>query len=321
MKHCRAVHASSTSLQVGIDTVKTLLHHVHPSSPVNTVIPLSSGAHAAVFRIELDNAARPFVLKLYRKDWQMRQEVYVYDIIRHRTDLPCPEIIQCDDSKAVVAHSYILMTMVRGHTVRGLHLRSDDYGTIYRRMGEALRALHEITFRHYGYASSVDIINPVTTNAEYMSCKFMDHLRDFQRLGGDSTLHAQVQEYVAARRHLFDSCTTAVLCHNDLHEGNVLVAQAAGRWEISGIIDVCTAILADPLLDVARTDYASAVGDVTKRAGLLDGYGPMRDDWERAMKIYTLHHALEAWNWFAKHGHPPGALSHIAANIGKVACG
>lgn len=46
---------------------------------------------------------------------------------------------------------------------------------------------------------------------------------------------------------LFDNCGSAVLCHDDLHEGNVLVAQRPGGWQVTGVIDVENAIVADPL--------------------------------------------------------------------------
>ena len=96
------------------------------------------------------------------------------------------------------------------------------------------------------------------------------------------------------------NATTPVLCHNDFHDGNVLVEPATGR--VTGFIDVENAIAADPLMDLAKTQSYSIHGDEQKLAGLQEGYGDLPPDWRERTTLYRLYHSLELWDWFASIG-------------------
>lgn len=80
-------------------------------------------------------------------------------------------------------------------------------------------------------------------------------------------------------------CLGPVLCHNDLHEGNVLVVQNGDGWNVQGFVDVENAIAADPLLDLAKTDYYSIHGHEAKLAGLADGYGSPQTRWGERIQL------------------------------------
>lgn len=71
-----------------------------------------------------------------------------------------------------------------------------------------------------------------------------------------------MQERVTAGTHLFAACGCAVLCHNDLHEGNVLVD---GVGAVTGFIDVENMIAADPLIDLAKTLQYDLTASATNR--------------------------------------------------------
>ena len=116
-----------------------------------------------------------------------------------------------------------------------------------------------------------------------------------------------------------DGCEGPVLCHGDLHEANILVSEAPEGWKVEGIVDVGGAIAADPLFDLAGTDYWSARGDPTKRAGLLKGYGGLRREWEEAVAVYSLHHALELWHWFHRAGRSDEMVRTIISDPERLA--
>jgi len=69
-------------------------------------------------------------------------------------------------------------------------------------------------------------------------------------------------------------------------------------WQVRGFVDVENAIAADPLIDLAKTDYYSIHDDKAKLDGLLDGYGELPSDWRERTTLYRLYHALELWDWF-----------------------
>ncbi|MGW7682395.1 phosphotransferase family protein [Kribbella sp. NPDC054772] len=167
---------------------------------------------------------------------------------------------------------------------------------MYTQLGELLQRVHRIAQPAYGYLTD-QILDPLPDNDQYMRRQFAKKLAEFEQLGGDAKLHAKLTTHVRDHAHLFADDTAAVLCHNDFHEGNILVD--TGTWRVTGFIDVENAIAADPLIDLAKTIQYSAHDDAGKLAGLTDGYGAVPAD---RMDIYRLYHSLELWDWFQSIG-------------------
>jgi aminoglycoside phosphotransferase (APT) family kinase protein len=212
------------------------------------------------------------------------------------------------------------MSKIDGDTVASVSdLTDDDSRDIYRQMGRGLKALHELTFPKFGYIPHTAPVEGWETNAEFMRAWFSRQLKQFEEHGGDPQLAQSMGQRVHASESLFAACTTATFCHNDLHEGNVLVAKNGNSWQITGFIDVGGAIAADPLFDVGRTDYWSTRGNPLKHEALLEGYGPMRPGWEAALQVYGLYHALELRNWFAREGDYPDMGRHIERDLKRLA--
>jgi hygromycin-B 7''-O-kinase len=146
--------------------------------------------------------------------------------------------------------------------------------SVYQQMGSFLARLHRIGQDAFGYVTT-EIADPKPTNTEYMTAQFATKLREFRQLGGEPALAAAIDRHVAERTALFADCEHAVLCHNDFHEGNILVRRDdQGDWQICGVIDVENAIAADPLTDLAKTDRYSIRGHRAKLDGLLAGLPP-----------------------------------------------
>jgi hygromycin-B 7''-O-kinase len=79
-------------------------------------------------------------------------------------------------------------------------------------------------------------------------------------------------------------------------------------------------VVADPLLDLARTDYHALGDNQTKRRAFLRGYGRLPPDWAARMALYRLHHALEFWNWSASTGKRT-RLADIRTDLEKMISG
>ncbi len=77
-----------------------------------------------------------------------------------------------------------------------------------------------------------------------------------------------------------------VLLHNDPHPWNVLVHEAAGRWECSAWLDWEYAWSGDPAWDLARLDLFRLKPIGPTPADFFDGYGEVPKDPERT--IYEL---------------------------------
>ena len=78
------------------------------------------------------------------------------------------------------------------------------------------------------------------------------------------------------------------------------------------------AIAADPVFDLARTDFWSTNGNPLKHAALLVGYGDLRAGWEEVLPLYSLYHAFELRNWFARWDLGSKRLDRSEADIRKL---
>ena len=108
------------------------------------------------------------------------------------------------------------------------------------------------------------------TNSTYMSFQFDKKLKEFTDRGGTVRLAQRVEAHVADRGYLLRECTQPVLCHNDLHSGNLLAKAADGNIRLSGALDFEGALAGDPLMDVAKALYYV---DEQAKCALLEGYG------------------------------------------------
>jgi len=265
--------------------------------------PLEGSATKRAFELTLEEDRR-LVLKLFdpAQAWQLQQEVLVYELLA-RTPVPVPSVLFADDSRELIDSDYVLLNKVGGAIVASLGpLPPEDAHAIYRLIGETLRHMHTVTFDQFGFFDRRGPVDPIERNRDFVSIWIGRGLERFGAAGGSPRLKAAIEQRVRNAVGALDGCEGPVLCHGDLHESNILVSEAPEGWKVEGVVDVGGAIAADPLFDLARTDYWSTRGDPTKRAGLFDGYGDLRRDWEEAIAVYSLHHALELWHWFHRAG-------------------
>ncbi len=269
---------------------------------VSSFQQLTGGAHGRVFELQLASGSPPLVLKLFDPEhaFELEQETLVYERLR-RVGVPVPDVLLADANREEVEAGWMLTSKLPGSIVGVLDLSPQDAREVYRTMGATLRRVHSIAFEHFGYFDRRGAIDPFATNRELMRAWFERDLERFSEAGGAPRLRAAIERRIEAGAEAIAGCRGAVLCHNDLHEANVLVERGPSGWAVTGVIDAGGAVAADPLFDRARTDYWSARGDPEKRAGLREGYGrPVRADFEAAIAVYSLHHALELWHWFAR---------------------
>ncbi|MFB8278862.1 phosphotransferase family protein [Nocardia colli] len=297
-----------------------ILRPVWPDVVVIDLRVRTGGQLSSVYEVRCAEPATSVIVKVYAEQWRWKQakEVFVYRLLRAHEVGPVPEILRVEPDTGVLGCAFTVLTMLPGQPLSQVSAYFDDaqLAHVYRQVGATLAAIHRIEQGSYGYLTT-RILDPEPDNTAYMTRQFTKKLNEFAELGGDSALHAGIRAYVANRVGLFRRCKVPVLCHNDLHEGNVLVGQVAGHWTMTGFIDVENALAGDPLLDLAKTDYYSVHGNPLKRAAVVDGYGELPEDWSATSALYRLYHALELWDWFASIG-DKAPLPGIADDIRQM---
>jgi Ser/Thr protein kinase RdoA (MazF antagonist) len=268
---------------------------------VGAVTERTGGQLSSVYEVQ---AADPVIVKVYAPEWRWKQakEVHVYGMLEPVVGGSIPRVLHVGDGVT-------MLSKIDGVPLS--QVEPPDWRAIYAQLGELLRRIHQIGQPAYGYLTD-QILDPLPDNDQYMRRQFAKKLHEFEQLGGDAKLHAAIGAHVDRHAHLFAANTAAALCHNDFHEGNILVDP--GTWRVNGFIDVENAIAADPLVDLAKTIQYSAHDHPGKRAGLTDGYGAVPND---RIDLYRLYHSLELWDWFASMGETTH-LDSIAQDLAKL---
>ncbi|MDR7384894.1 phosphotransferase family protein [Promicromonospora iranensis] len=275
------------------------------------VIPRSGGALSAVHEVRQADGP-PLVVKRYTAEWRWKQakEVYVLGLLNGSGALDgrVPEVVHVDAERAVT-----VLTLLPGRPLSDVPLEGAAERRTLAEVGSLTRALHEVRQPAFGYLTT-QVLDPLPTNRAYMTRQFDKKLAEFVDLGGDRDLYDAIRRSVEDRTELLDRCDQPVLCHNDLHAGNILVATDGDRRRVSGFVDVENAVAADPLMDLAKTiQYEFRRPDDAFEA-LVDGYGPLGEDGRERISLYRLYHALELWDWFAGIG-TTGPLGGIEVGL------
>jgi aminoglycoside phosphotransferase (APT) family kinase protein len=177
---------------------------------------------------------------------------------------------------------------------------TEQLASAYAQIGKLLRELHRIPMDAFGYIGPQGIWTDHPTNYAYLTHQFQRKLGQFTERGGAVHLARRIAAYVAAREQLLHAGTRAVLCHNDLHAGNLLATISDGTVRLTGVLDFEGALAGDPLMDLAKSLYY--LSEEKKRA-LLSGYGDMeREHWSQTLDLYHLYFVLELWCWMAEIG-------------------
>jgi aminoglycoside phosphotransferase (APT) family kinase protein len=292
-------------LQLTVATAQAIVEQAAPARVVTTVSRLHGGEIAAVYQIAFEGEAhQPLVLKVYPDElhWKMQKEVTVTGLIQDRLNVSVPRILLADDSKRLLGLNFTLMTRLDGSILGELeaNLAPVQRLSAYAQVGRLLREFHGISMDVFGYIGATGILAGHSTNRAYMTHQFQRKLNEFVERGGDAGLGQRLAGHFADRAELLNACTRAVLCHNDLHAGNLLATVSNGSLMLAGVLDFEGALAGDPLMDVAKALYYL---DAEARGALLEGYGVMeRAHWRQTIDLYHLYFMLELWCWMAQIG-------------------
>lgn len=293
--------------------MEELIQAVHPGAEIREVRPRTGGEISSVVEVACADPDVRLIVKTYPADqgWKLLKERHVYGLLPD--DVPTPGVLHA--SREPLA---LVLTRLPGRPLSEVSasLPPDDLRVLYAQMGRILASIHTRRMDGFGYIVN-RILDPVATNTEYMTSAFTRHLKDFRDQGGTPDLADRIEKHAAAHADVWQACTTPVLCHNDFHEGNVLVEQTPEGWHVTGIIDMENAVAADPVLDLAKTYAYAPPHSRPHMPALMDAYGTPPATWPEAFPLHRLHHALVLWTWFASIGNT-GPLESIATEMSDL---
>jgi Ser/Thr protein kinase RdoA (MazF antagonist) len=164
-------------------------------------------------------------------------------------------------------------------------LPPNERPALYRALGEAVAALHAVTYPGFGELADDATITPGLTWPEAL------------RLRAEAFIPAPEHRAYFTRalereRGLLEAITTPALTHEDLHQHNILVAPEGTGWRISGLLDFEKAWAGHAESDLARLDLWRGMS----HPALWEAYAavhPLPPEFQRRKLVYQLLWCLE----------------------------
>lgn len=305
-------------LKVSAKLAQTLVDRVRPGVAVASVTRIHGGEMAAIHEIGLGDGTS-LVLKVYPDSvrWKMSKEADIARLIDGRLGVASPRVLLTDDSRELLDLDFLVMTKLEGETLGRIEqsLTTGQRASAYAQIGALLRDFHRIPMPAFGYIGGNGISSPHTSNHAYVTSQFGRKLKEYVERGGADELARRIERHIATPADVLHDCMAAVLCHNDMHAGNLLASNAGGKLRLTGVVDFEGALAGDPLKDIAKALYY--LGDADRRS-VLDGYGDTgraRD--EAALALYHLLFVLELWCWMAQIGNS-APLPGLTADLERL---
>jgi len=273
-----------------------IVHAAFPRRRVLACEPLGNGLRNANFKLQLDPAPEPVVLRIYEHHASLCQkEIDLMRLVGGA--VPVPEVIHAAPRGWEDLPPFMLTRWIEGITYHDLK-RSGDHEAIAQAAqaaGAVLAAIARFRFPKPGWiAPGPTVASPLLEGADPMP-RFVDAC-----LASES-LQLRMPAELRDRTHaLIWSCAPryagldgeAALVHGDFNKRNLLVRQAGGRWSVAAVLDWEFAVSGAPLADLANfLRYERAARPLIEphfSAGYVRAGGRLPPDWRRLARLADL---------------------------------
>ncbi|GAA0587921.1 aminoglycoside phosphotransferase family protein [Paractinoplanes ferrugineus] len=239
---------------------------------------LSGGTFASVWRADLADG-RPVVVKVappatarllrYEAGLIPAEADYFASVAAGAPGVPVPEVL-------AVEPGWIITSMLPGSPLAG-----HDSVRARTELGAAIRRVHTITGRHFGYTGE-------RARGDDWPTAFAAIIDDLRADAADWDVPLPALDGVVARHHdVLAAVTRPALLHFDLWDGNVLVGPDGA---LTGLVDGERHLYGDPLLDFVSPALFHRIEEVPDHP-FLAGYQPEPfDDSARVrLALYRVH--------------------------------
>lgn len=192
------------------------------------------------------------------------REVAALDFAQGKLGIRTPELVHTGD---IEGWSYLVMTQLAGHASREVWATTGrrDRFEIISRLGLAMKELH---------AHEAPLRTALDRDWRgFVERQARDSVRRQRACGANPEWLESLPAYVAARLELLATQHRPVFLHGDIHAGNVLLEEAAGRWRVAGLIDFGDSLCGFNEYEFVAPGVLMVQGDRELQRALLLAYG------------------------------------------------
>jgi len=276
--------------------LERIVHTALPRSRVLGSEPLGDGLRNTSFKLYLDPASEPVVLRIYEHDVSLCQKEI--DLMRLVCgSVPVPEVIHAAPHGWEDQPPFTLTRWVEGISFRDLK-RSGDGEAIARAahaVGETLAAIGRFTFSKPGWLAPGPTVGaPLLAGADTIPrfidlCLAAENLQ--RRVPGELRDRTHALAWSSAPLYAgLDG--EACLVHGDFNKRNLLVRCAGEQWSVAAVLDWEFAVSSSPLTDLGNfLRYERAARPVAEphfSPGYLHAGGRLPHGWRRVARLIDL---------------------------------
>jgi aminoglycoside phosphotransferase (APT) family kinase protein len=167
---------------------------------------------------------------------KFEKERFLFNLLRKKTDLPVPKVIDLDSSKKIIPHDYILLEKLPGESLKKCSSRLSDRQKkrLAYELGLSLAKIHSIRFKTVGRFKPDKLVKEKEWKG-FVWGVYTDSLKKIEKGNFlDAGLIKRIRSFVKGRKELLDVRFRPSLIHSDYNAGNILLH----KGKISGIFDM-----------------------------------------------------------------------------------
>lgn len=256
---------------------------------------LLSGGFSNVNLKVTDSADVSYVLRISDKS---QQQFYAECSILKKLNgvVPVPRLFACQSNHPLLHRHVMLLEYVEGQRLDSVEdgLDNSDIAYIGKQIGSILAAIHSVKFRSSGFlGKNFDVSEPFTSFYDsyhefMMNALAHDNVSKHLSLAEVTLIKRIVREY----KPKIDALDDHVLVHSDFNQKNILVAQEAGRWIVTAILDWEFAFSSVSLIDFGNFFRFEDELQGAYKEHIIEGYksagGILDDNWRCVAQVLDL---------------------------------
>jgi aminoglycoside phosphotransferase (APT) family kinase protein len=264
--------------------IERMVGRAFPRGRVTELQPLEGGYRNGTFKLRVDAASEPLVLRVYRHDTSLCQkELDLLELVR--SAVPVPEVVYAAATGFEELPPFALMRFVEGVTLH--ELAAHELAAFSA--GEVLAAIGGFTFSAPGWlAPGPTVAGPLLEGAHPMP-RFVDQCLASVQLQQrvPTEVRDAVHKLVWTRSgELAEWGGEARLVHGDFNAKNLIVRCEGGRWNVAAVLDWEFAVSGSPLADIGNFLRFGDSPDFV--AGYAHGGGVLPPDGRRLARLIDL---------------------------------
>lgn len=236
-----------------------------------------------------------------RKDsnkFKFEKEKFLFDLLKKKTCLPVPRVIDLDSSKKIIPYDYILLEKLPGESLKKSFSKLSDNQKkrLAYELGLSLAKIHSIHFKTIGHFKPNKLVKDMTW-PKFVWSIYTDSLKKIKKGKFlDEDLVERIESFIENNQNLLNVKFKPSLIHSDYNGENILIH----KGKISGIFDMEWSYSGHAEYELSVIDLKLMKTIFPYQKDFFRGYGSRikrRKDYKKFEPIYRIIYWMNIICW------------------------